>query len=168
MRSPGPEYMIAMNFGWLEHGNLAACRGPRSQKDLEFLASEGIKALVRLAFEDETGLTSEDVQATGIKDCYEPVQDFMAPSQFQICRVINFIQEAIGQGHPVAVSCGAGYGRTGTILACYLVSSGLSANDAIKQLILSRPCSEEILHVPGQKQAIIEFEQQLKSAKVEE
>jgi atypical dual specificity phosphatase len=79
--------MIAMNFGWLEHGKVAACRGPRSQKDLEFLASEGIKALVRLALEDETGLTSQDVQATGIKDCYEPVQDFTAPAEIQIDRV---------------------------------------------------------------------------------
>ena len=159
------EYMLAMNFGWVKHGCLAACRGPRSEEDLKFLASNGIKALVRLASEHETGLTSEDIAATGITDCYEPVRDFTAPSQLQIDRVITFIEEVTGQGHAVAVSCGAGYGRTGTILACYLVSSGLSANDAIDELVSTRPCSEEILRVPGQKEAVVEFEGRLKSGR---
>jgi atypical dual specificity phosphatase len=54
--------------------------------------------------------------------------------------------------------CGAGMGRTGTILACYLVSLGIPAEDAIRQLIEKRPCSREILNVPGQREAVFEFE----------
>jgi atypical dual specificity phosphatase len=55
------------------------------------------------------------------------------------------------------VSCGAGCGRTGTVLACYLVSSGHSAEGAIQQLLALRPCACEILVVPGQREAVLEF-----------
>lgn len=157
----GFDYSVAMNFGWLE-GRIAGCRGPRSNSDLAFLASIGIQALVRLAHEEETGIFAANVESNGIEDCYEPVTDWTAPSQHQIDRIIGFVRNAIEKGWPVAVSCGAGCGRTGTILACYLVSAGLSAENAIKQLIAVRPCSREILNVPGQKKAVLEFEQRFK------
>lgn len=154
-------YSLAMNFGWLKEGRLAGCRGPRGDNDLTFLASKGIRALVRLAYEEETGISGDDIQQMGMEDCYEPVEDFTAPSQDQIDRVMTFIHAAIAKGKPVAVSCGAGYGRTGTILACYLVSQGHSADDAIQQLISRRPCSREILRVPGQKEAVLDFQRLL-------
>ena len=40
--------------------------------------------------------------------------------------IIEFIHMIVGTGQAVAVSCGAGYGRTGTALGCYLVSKALS------------------------------------------
>lgn len=163
MSAASDRYTVAMNFSWLEEGSLAGCRGPRSDQDLQFLASKGIKALVRLAYAGETGVTSQNLERKGMKDCYEPVRDFTAPSQNQIDRVVAFIRNALDGGYPVAVSCGAGYGRTGTILACYLICAGLSADDAIEKLISIRPCSKEILTVPGQKQAIVEFEQRFRS-----
>ena len=163
MRADSDQYAIKMNFGWLEDGHLAGCRGPRSDKDLAFLASRGIRALVRLAYEEETSITGHAVEQNGMEDCYEPVEDFTAPSQKQIDRVVRFIRRAVREGKPVAVSCGAGRGRTGTILACYLVSLGHAADYAIESLISSRPSSKEILCVPGQKQAVYEFERRLDS-----
>ncbi len=153
-----------MNFSWLEEGLVAGCRGPRTDADLSFLARVGIRALVRLAHEDETGIAASDVQQCGIEDCYEPVEDRAAPSQEQIDRVFSFVQRAVSRGKSVAVSCGAGYGRTGTILACYLVSKGLSQEAAIRTLIEARPCSREILHVPGQREAVIEFQRRMEDA----
>ena len=129
------DYSVAMNFSWLEQGRIAGCRGPRSDNDLAFLASVGIQTLVRLAHEEETGIYTADVEANGIEDCYEPVSDWTAPSQHQIDRIISFVHNAIEKGRPVAVSCGAGCGRTGTVLACYLVSTGYSAEEAIQQLL---------------------------------
>jgi atypical dual specificity phosphatase len=150
---------IKMNFGWVENGLISGCRGPRSAEDLAFLASKGIKALVRLEYEEETGISKHDVMNHGIEDCYEPVKDYTKPSPEQINRVIRFIRKALDQHKPVAVSCGAGYGRTATILACYLVTCGLTADQAIKTLIQIRPVSEEILHIPGQREAVVEFAQ---------
>lgn len=147
----------ALNFSWLEEGVIAGCRGPRSDPDLAFLVSVGIRALVRLAAEEETGLAASDLERFGITDCYEPVRDWTAPTQEQIDRVIDFIGGALASGEAVAVSCGAGYGRTGTVLGCYLVSKGLPAQAAVDKLIAVRPCSREILSVPGQKDAVFEF-----------
>ncbi len=148
---------VTLNFSWLEEGAVAGCRGPRTDEEIAFLRSLGVRALVRLAPERETGLTSEDVQRGNIRDCYEPVSDWTAPSQDQIDRVINFIGDAVAKSEAVVVSCGAGCGRTGTILACYLVSRGLRPDAAIQKLITLRPCSDEILSVPGQEEAVFEF-----------
>jgi atypical dual specificity phosphatase len=155
--SEGFDYSVAMNFTWVEQDRIAGCRGPRSDNDLAFLVSSGIRALVRLGHEDETGISKTDVESHGIKDCYEPVQDWNPPTQTQIDRAIGFVYSAIAGGKPVAVSCGAGCGRTGTVLACYLVASGCTPDDAIRHLLSVRPCSREILTVPGQREAILEF-----------
>lgn len=157
------QYEISMNFSWLVDGALAGCRGPRSLKDLDFLISKGIRVLIRLAYEQETGLTREQVIQRGLEDYYEPVKDFSAPSQKQIDHTIKFIRKAIDQKRSVAVSCGAGYGRTGTILACYLVSIGYSFDHAIDFLILRRPVSNEIKRIPEQKTAVGEFARRIRS-----
>jgi atypical dual specificity phosphatase len=161
LRMNSETYSIMMNFGWIEEGRLAGCRGPRSDNDLEFLASNGINALVRLEYEEVTGIKSKDLMKHGIEDCYEPVKDFTPPSQEQIVRVITFIRNALNMHKIVAVSCNAGYGRTGTILACYFVSLGYPAEEAIEHLIQIRPVSEVILRFPAQKEAVIEFAQRL-------
>ncbi len=153
------DYSVAMNFSWVEKDRIAGCRGPRSDKDLAFLTSSGICALVRLAHEDETGIPKADVEAHGLEDCYEPIRDWNPPPQTQIDRIVEFVCSALARGKPVAVSCGAGCGRTGTVLACYLIASGRTAEDAIQHLLSVRPCSQEILTVPGQKDAVLKFGQ---------
>ena len=147
-----------MNFSWIEDERLVGCRGPRTDCDLAFLRDvKGIRALVRLASEEETGMTEQRVVANGIEDCYEPVKDFTAPSQEQIDRVLKFIGKVLGQGKPVTVSCEYGKGRTGTILACFFVSLGYTANQAKQRLFTVRPVSREILNVDDQMETIREF-----------
>jgi hypothetical protein len=51
----------AMNFSWVEDGLLAGCRAPRTTKDLKYLASQGIRLLVRLASQAETGISKQEV-----------------------------------------------------------------------------------------------------------
>lgn len=153
-----------MNFSWVESGTVAGCRGPRTDEDLKFLVSVGVSALVRLAHKDETGIDVFDVLSHGIEDFYEPLEDYTPPSQEQIDRVVRFVKDAVMNGKAIAISCGAGYGRTGTILACYLVSKGLSAEDAIQRLIKVRSCSDEIFRVPGQKEAVYTFYHRLQEA----
>jgi len=120
-----------MNFCWLEAGTIAGCRGPRTTEDLQALRSLGIRSLVRLASSSETGIYLDDVQSCGLSDCYAPIHDFQAPTVDEANSVVRFLLESQAQGRPVAVSCLAGYGRTSTLLACYLIRKGLSACDAI-------------------------------------
>lgn len=51
--------------------------------------------------------------------------------------------QAIAAGRVVAVHCGGGLGRTGTLLACYLARRGLNPADAIAQVRRVRPVSVE-------------------------
>jgi len=146
-----------MNFSWVEDGAIAGCRSPRTSSEIAFLVSVGIRALVRLASEEETGIMCAEVAAYGLAECYEPVIDWSPPSQDQLDRIVVFVNDAIQSGRPVAVACGYGYGRTGTVLACYLVSNGLGSEAAIQHLLSVRPCSSELARVPGQREAIVEF-----------
>jgi atypical dual specificity phosphatase len=148
---------MVMSFSWVVRGRLAGCRGPQTAEQLGWLRAWGIRALVRLAFDVETGMSSERVRQAGLIECYEPVPDAGAPDQAQIDRIVGFVRAHVAAGDPVAVSCRAGYGRTGTILACYFAAEGRSGQDAVDHLIMLRPWCREILYVPEQKEAVLEF-----------
>ena len=112
-------------FDWIIEGTLAGHGEPTSIKDLAFLKGQGVLSLVSLAEVDKARVTSQQVKEMDMWDIHMPVTDFTAPTADQIGRIISFIDISKSVGRPVGVSCGAGLGRTGTILACYLVHQGL-------------------------------------------
>ena len=54
----------------------------------------------------------------------------------------------------VAIHCSAGLGRTGVVLACYLVQKGLTAQNAIARVRRLRPGSIE---TEEQADAVVDF-----------
>lgn len=158
--SPATFSDVEMNFGWVIEDHLAGCRGPNTCEDLEYLWAKGIRALVRL--ERQTRVTVEQMSEIGLVDCPEPVRDFGTPTRQKLNKILNFIDEMLRQKKPVAVSCGAGYGRTGTVLACFRVRQGSSAQEALTWLQQVRPCSaKEILErCPNQHKFISDFHRQ--------
>ncbi len=57
--------------------------------------------------------------------------DFTPPSPARVDRGVAVIAEALAAGRRVAVHRAGGHGRTGTLLACYLVHPGLDPDAAI-------------------------------------
>ena len=128
--------MSYLNFSWVLEGEVAGAQGPASQHDLLFLASQGVRSIVRMEVRTVAG------GAVDLVDMYEPVPDFTAPEQAQIQRMVEFIDTQVTEeGRPTVVTCYAGIGRTGTVLACYLVHRGFTANQAVLRVRELRPGS---------------------------
>jgi len=145
-------------FTWLIPNKLAGCRGPRNIDDLKFLKAAGVDCLIRLADIDETLVSPKDVADAGLEDYHEPVPDYCPPSQAQLDRLILYIDKKINEGKRVAVSCRAGVGRTGTVLACYLVYKGLDWESALAEVRRNRPGSVKTLQ---QESAVKRYAQRL-------
>ena len=64
------------------------------------------------------------------------------PEFDDLVKTVDFIHDRIVNDEPVMVHCLAGLGRTGTILACYLIKyKKMSADDAIQKVREERPGS---------------------------
>ena len=142
------------NFSFVIEGRLAGMARPgRSkplQEDLIFLIAQGIGAIVSIT---ERPLDEDVVRSFGLRYLHLPVQDYCAPTIQQIEEFLAFL-DAVEGDRAVVVHCFAGQGRTGTLLACALVSLGMSAEEAIRFVRAKRRPSIDTLI---QEQAIFDF-----------
>ena len=132
-----------LNFSWVIEGKLAGCRVPVTVGEVQFLKDQGIDMLIRLVEPHVAGIARSVLESYGVWEHLEPVKDFTAPSQGQILAVLDLIGRGIGARSRMAVACGAGRGRTGTILACVFVMQGYNAKEAIAEVRSIRPFSVE-------------------------
>jgi atypical dual specificity phosphatase len=129
-----------VGFTWVDRPLLAAMAYPEDLEELRWLRKQGIEVLVSLA---EMPPRRDWVNEAGLLLVHVPVEDMEAPTQDQLDRCIGAIRKAHEHKMPVAVHCTAGLGRTGVILACYFVTTGLSAREAITRVRKLRPGSVE-------------------------
>ena len=149
--------IVLPHFSWLVEYKLAALSYPESEDAFTLLWKLGIRALINLA---EEPLPGEILKKVDIFIEHIPVVDFTAPTLQQVEQALAIIHFCMDRNMPVGVHCIAGLGRTGTILACYLVGEGISADQAITTIRKWRPGSIEML---DQEAVIHEYEFFLKA-----
>ncbi len=74
-----------------------------------------------------------------------PIANGQPPSQEQIVAIVHFVDDCRARQQPVAVFCEAGLGRTGTVIAVYLIRKGMSAREAISLVRSKEPSAVETL-----------------------
>ncbi|MDA0747527.1 MAG: dual specificity protein phosphatase 23 [bacterium] len=132
-------------FSWVVEGKLAGMGRPGPpfadlEEDLRLLDEVGVGAVVSLT---EDPLDEAVILDAGLNVLHLPVPDMTPPGLDTVMRFVAFVESALGAGQAVAVHCAMGQGRTGTMLACYLVHTGNSAAEAIRTVRTMRPGSIE-------------------------
>ena len=139
------------NFSWLIEGKLAGSAIPTSFEEIKWLVDGGVKSIVTVREE-----SLDDDWMKNINYLHIHSNDMGAPEFEDLIKAVDFIHQRITNNEPVMVHCLAGLGRTGTILACYLIKyQKLSADDSIQKVRESRPGS--IQSFP-QEEIIFQFE----------
>jgi protein tyrosine phosphatase (PTP) superfamily phosphohydrolase (DUF442 family) len=83
-----------------------------------------------------------------------PTPDNTAPTIEALVAGVDFIKARIAAGDSVYIHCGVGVGRAPTLAAAYLVSTGMTPDEAWQQLRAVRPF---IFPLKGQLQQVIEY-----------
>ena len=143
------------NFSWLIEGKLAGSAIQTSIDEIQWIIDQGVKSIVTVREEPLDNEWIKDVNYLHV-----PSNDMGVPEFVDLVSAVDFIRGRITNNEPVMVHCLAGLGRTGTILASYLVKyQKMSADEATKKVREERPGS--IQSYP-QEEIIFQFEKSLK------
>jgi len=142
-------------FSWLITNKLAGSGIPTSIDEVQWVIKQGVKSIVTIREESLDESWIKDVNYLHVLS-----NDMSVPEFDDLVHAVDFIHSRITNNEPVLVHCLAGMGRTGVILACYLVKyQKMSASEATEKVREERPGS--IQSYP-QEEIIFQFEKSLK------
>jgi atypical dual specificity phosphatase len=108
--------------------------------ELAVLGAAGVRAVVSLLNQPRDAQIYEPL---GCAFLCLPVPDGYPPTPEQVSVFVRFVDAQRAESHPVAVHCAGGIGRTGTMLAAYLISQGADADTAITRVRAVEPAAIE-------------------------
>ena len=146
-------------FSWLVPGRLAGTPWPGvvhdMDADLKALSRCGITMLITLTEKD---FPQDALARHGLKNFHLPVYDQEPPTVAQMQMLLARMSAALRRGEVLAVHCLAGLGRTGTVLAAWLVREGLTAEEALRRV---RLIDAQYVQSDAQEALLHEFENAL-------
>lgn len=146
-------------FSWVVEDEIAGMSRPdfRNDEIWQWLADQGVGLVVTLT---EHSPDADFLAKHGLVLQHLPIRDFAPPSNSTLEKFLEMSRFYRHEGKGVVVHCGAGRGRTGTMIACYLVDNGMAPDEAIHALRAIRPGSIE---TEEQEQAVHDFAARQKS-----
>ena len=143
-------------FSWLIENKLAGSGIPTSLDEVQWVKDQGVKSIVTIREEPLEDSWTKDVNYLHVHS-----NDMGVPEFDDLVNTVDFIHTRITNNEPVMVHCLAGMGRTGTILACYLIKyQEMSAEEAIQKVREERPGSIQSF---TQEEIIFQFGKSLES-----
>ncbi len=146
-------------FSWLVPGRLAGTPWPGvvhdMDMDLKALSRCGVTMLITLTEKD---FPQDALARHGLKNFHLPVYDHEPPTVAQIQMLLARMSAAMRRGEVLAVHCLAGLGRTGTVLAAWMVREGLTAEEALRRV---RLIDAQYVQSQAQEALLYEYENAL-------
>jgi hypothetical protein len=154
-----PNVMAGMPMPFIHPERRMSCGGALSAYDDELAALHmaGVRAVVSLL---NIPSDASVFAAAGFAFLCLPVADGGAPTMEQAAEFVRFVTEQRAAQRPVAVHCEAGLGRTGTLLATYLIAQGESAAAAIRRV---RAAERVAVETPRQIQFLEQYAQRFQT-----
>ena len=141
-------------FSWVIENKLAGSGIPTSIDEVQWTIEQGVKSIVTIREEPLADNWIKDVNYLHVIS-----NDMGVPEFNDLTHAVDFIHRRITNNEPVLVHCLAGMGRTGVVLACYLVKyQNMSADEATQKIREERPGS---IQSYSQEEIIFRFEKSL-------
>jgi len=128
---------------WLPGADVAAGEYPGALDEAHALAKvralldAGVRRFIDLTEEGELRpyrpLLEREAAARGVRVTHQrlPVRDMGIPAAARMTEILDALDAAVAAGEPAYVHCWGGVGRTGTVVACWLVRRGQGCDEAL-------------------------------------
>jgi ADP-ribosylglycohydrolase len=128
------------NSYWVIPGKLLAGEHPagstvrETQERVQKLLAAGIDCFIDLTLPEEMPPYDMELPIS-VEYIRKPIRDHSVPARREHMMDIQAcVDRALRAGHKTYVHCRAGIGRTGTVVGCFLIESGMTASLAMEEL----------------------------------
>ncbi len=132
------------------------CGGQHYPQGYQEMLDKGITGIVNMR-EDYHSDIEKGVE--GPHHLHLVTRDNTPPKVEDLVKGAHFIHEQIDNGGKVYVHCGVGVGRAPTMTAAYMITTGMTPDEALRKIRKKRP----FIHLTGKQRRVLDtFEQHWK------